>query len=113
VESLDKGYNETRPTGPVAVGDRVLLRPELTGAQAPAWAEVEIAEWTGHPDEEPWNSGPGYPWRVGYRIDIVSCAIGVDEQRGIVWLNPAGEDLAGNVLAVDAQARRPNSKETL
>jgi hypothetical protein len=91
---------------PVSEGDRILLAPGLTGADIEAWAEVELVENVPEPKLEPWNTGPEYPWRVGYRLDLVSQTAGVEEQRGVLWMNFGGADLSRHVISIDRKTSR-------
>ena len=58
--------------GPVREGDRLLLDPTITSLAALAWAEVEILDYVEDPTSFPWNSGPAYPYRIGFRVDVVT-----------------------------------------
>ncbi|NQX37121.1 hypothetical protein [Herbiconiux sp. VKM Ac-2851] len=88
---------------PIHEGDRLLLHPMITGLSDLAWGEVEIVDVVEDPTSLPWNAGPAYPYRVGYRVDVTSDE-GAASHRGTLWLNADGHDPVVGVRRIDSAA---------
>lgn len=85
----------------VRVGDRLLLQPAATGLADFAWAEVELVDFVEEPSGFPWAAGPGFPYRVAYRIDVMSDDPAGAIRRGVVWLDADGHDPVVGVRRID------------
>lgn len=84
---LERGSADQRP---VRQGDSLLLAPSITGLDSSRWAVVDQVEYVADPVGLPWNAGPAYPYRVGYRIRQTQPADTSSGQLGTVWLDAAG-----------------------
>lgn len=85
------------PPPPVRIGDRICLSGRQTGLGEPVWASVDLVDYIPHPSDEPWNSGPVYPWRIGYRITVIDSEADIREQFGIIWVDHAGRDASSRI----------------
>ncbi|MET0885511.1 MAG: hypothetical protein ABWX92_03585 [Mycetocola sp.] len=90
---------------PVHAGDRLLLHPLTTSLRQLTWAEVELVEYVQDPGPLPWNAGPTFPYRVGYRV--LSSDGGMTHQRGTLWLDAGGHDPVVGVRRIDARTGGP------
>jgi hypothetical protein len=85
----------------VKAGDLLLLHPQLTGLGYFAWAEVELVDFVEDPSSVPWNAGPNFPYRVGFRVDRSGEGGVTISTRGVVWLDDAGRDVTLSVRRID------------
>lgn len=96
--------------GPVSKGDRVLLHPSITSLAELTWGEVEIVDHVEDPTSLPWNAGPAFPYRVGFRVDMVTKGDVVTAGYGTIWLNAEGNDPVGGVRRIGFAAARSASQ---
>lgn len=88
-------------TPPVGRGDRILIAPSHTGLADAVWAFVDLEEFHPDPGELPWNTGPDYPWRVGYRITLRSETGETANRYGTVWMNASAQDAHGAIIGME------------
>ena len=98
---FDHPYPEPRrrnaEPSPVRPGDTLLLDASMTGLDASCWAIVDQVEYEGNPSELPWNAGPSYPYRVGYRVLNKQSTHSTVLRLGTVWLDAAGRDSSNGI----------------
>lgn len=82
-------------------GTRLHLAPEHTGLDQDAWAVVEQVEYVANPSQFPWNAGPAFPWRVGYRITVIHDSGDVLEPLGIIWVDENARDPRGALVRIE------------
>jgi hypothetical protein len=69
---------------------------------------VEIIDHVEDPTSVPWNAGPAFPYRIGFRVDVVTDD-GVRPGRGTLWLDAEGHHATGGVLRIEPGVHRSNS----
>jgi hypothetical protein len=84
---------------PVQVGGRVLVDYVLTGVAGLTWVTAETVDQHRDPGDLPWNDGPAFPFRIGYRLDADPPRR--PEARGVLWLAADATAASGAVRSID------------